>query len=72
MHGTRPPGPRNLHRATHIFRQRSDRTGHPRSLADGSRHCHLVEFLEAAATELPGRGVTRQQEQRALGTDGGE
>ena len=69
---TRPPRARHVDRATYVLRKRGGRAGHPGSLGDGRRHRRLVELLEAPTAELPGGGVTGQEQHRALGTERSE
>ena len=59
-------------RLADVAAERCGRARRPRRLGHRRRHVGLAKLLEAAAAELPGRGVTRQQHHRRFRAERGE
>ena len=66
MHRPGPARCRDADRLADIAPERRGRGRGERGLGDRRRHVGLADFLEAAAPELPGRRMARQQHHRRL------
>ena len=72
MHRSRPPCGRDADGLGDVMAERFGRRCRPRRLGDGLGHVGLAQLLEAAAAELPGRGVAGQQHHRQFRAERGE
>ena len=64
MNGPAPPGEGDTERLADVPAKRSGVAGRPRRFRHRLGHLGLAQFLKSAASQLPGRGVPRQQNHR--------